>query len=64
MTNSTSSGGDHRRRVIVVGAGPVGLFAALLLAQAGIAVDVMEKDTVLNKARNNSNNSNIRLYLS
>ncbi|KAK4236852.1 putative fad binding domain protein [Achaetomium macrosporum] len=41
------SDGATQAKVIVVGAGPVGLFAALRLAQAGVKVDVMEKDAEL-----------------
>lgn len=37
-------------KVIVVGAGPVGLFVALQLAQAGILVEVMEKEAALSDA--------------
>ncbi|WP_338628743.1 FAD-dependent oxidoreductase [Yersinia intermedia] len=36
--------------VIIAGAGPVGLVAALVLAQAGIKVQVLEKRTELNQA--------------
>ena len=37
-------------KVIVVGAGPVGLFMALRLAQAGISVDIMEKDGAIHNS--------------
>ncbi|KAL2135940.1 hypothetical protein VTI74DRAFT_6168 [Chaetomium olivicolor] len=37
-------------KVILVGAGPVGLFAALRLAQAGITVDVFERQAALSNA--------------
>ncbi|KAK4031583.1 putative fad binding domain protein [Parachaetomium inaequale] len=49
-TSASSSDGATRGKVIVVGAGPVGLFVALRLAQAGITVDVMEKDATLSDA--------------
>lgn len=41
---------NHADTVIVAGAGPVGLAAALTLAQAGVAVRVFEKRTTLNLA--------------
>ncbi|PKX91318.1 FAD/NAD(P)-binding domain-containing protein [Aspergillus novofumigatus IBT 16806] len=37
-------------KVVVIGAGPVGLLTALLLAQAGIGVDVLEKGTTLDES--------------
>jgi len=39
---------EHTRRVVIVGAGPVGLCAALTLAQRGVAVMVVEKGERLN----------------
>lgn len=36
-------------QVLVIGAGPVGLFAAYRLAQAGISVTILEKDDHLSQ---------------
>lgn len=41
---------DHVKRVLIVGAGPVGLTAALALAQRGVATLVLEKREGLSKA--------------
>ncbi|KAJ6091447.1 hypothetical protein N7467_003416 [Penicillium canescens] len=41
---------DVTHKVIIVGAGPVGLLTALRLAQTGIRVDIIEKETALNEA--------------
>jgi 3-(3-hydroxy-phenyl)propionate hydroxylase len=41
-------------RVLVVGAGPVGLTAALALAREGVRVDVFEKRAALNLASKGS----------
>ena len=43
-------GQGHIKKVIVVGAGPVGLLTALLLGQKGIPVDVLEKNNEVNTA--------------
>ncbi|KAL6233732.1 hypothetical protein BDW75DRAFT_251828 [Aspergillus navahoensis] len=45
--NQPSANGQLPESVIVIGAGPVGLMIALKLATAGIAVDVIEKNTKL-----------------
>lgn len=36
------------KKVIIVGAGPVGLLVAYMLGQRGIAVDVLESEDKLN----------------
>jgi 2-polyprenyl-6-methoxyphenol hydroxylase-like FAD-dependent oxidoreductase len=35
---------DERTEVLVVGAGPVGLFTALLLAEAGLQVNIIDRE--------------------
>lgn len=50
MAPHTLKIGEASRSVIIVGAGPVGLFIALRLAQAGISVSVMEKEEALSSA--------------
>lgn len=40
----------HIEKVVVVGAGPVGLLTALMLGQKGIAVDVLEASHEVNNA--------------
>ena len=41
---------EHNNHIIVVGAGPVGLTAALVLAQSGVQVTLLEKRDQLNQA--------------
>lgn len=41
---------NSQPRVVISGAGPVGLFTALKLVQAGVHVDVLEKDTKVNES--------------
>jgi 2-polyprenyl-6-methoxyphenol hydroxylase-like FAD-dependent oxidoreductase len=41
-------GQDNIRKVLIAGAGPVGLLTALFLGQKGIAVEVFETKTELN----------------
>ena len=42
-TMHSGSRGNHPRRVVIVGAGPGGLAAAMLLARSGVRVTVVEK---------------------
>lgn len=42
---------EHKiQKVVVVGAGPVGLLTALMLGQKGISVDVLESLNEVNKS--------------
>lgn len=43
-------GQRYIQKVIVVGAGPVGLLTALMLGQKGISVDVLEANNQVNNS--------------
>jgi len=44
-----SDGSKRRKRVVVIGAGPAGLFAALKLAEAGVSVIILERGQPVEK---------------